>query len=85
MSALKNRLHELVERLPEPEEHAALRFLEYLAERGADPVLRALAAAPDEDEPLTDEDREALRQGREDAAAGRVVSHEEAVRRLLGR
>lgn len=84
MSVIKDRLHELVERLPEAEERAALHVLEYLAERSADPVLRALAEALEDDEPLTEEDLEALREGREDITAGRVVSHEEAVRRLLG-
>ncbi len=83
MSVMKDRLRELVEMLPEAEEQTALRFLEYLAERGGDPVLRALAMAPYDDEPLTDEDREAIREGREDAAAGRVMSTDD-LRRTLG-
>ncbi len=82
MSVIKERLHELVDRLPEPEQHAALRFLEYLAERGMDPVLQALAGAPDDDEPLTDEDQQALREGKEDVAAGRVMSTKELLRSL---
>ncbi len=59
------------------EQHAALRFLEYLPERGVDPVLRPLAGAPEDDEPLIGEDREALRKGKEDVAAGRVMSTKE--------
>jgi hypothetical protein len=48
-----------------------------------DPLARRLDVAPVNDEPLTDEDREALREGREDIAAGRVVSMDD-LRRELG-
>ncbi len=43
-----------------------------------------LDAAPLDDEPLTDEDREALREAREEFAAGRVISLDELRRDLLG-
>jgi hypothetical protein len=33
----KERLHTLVEDLPEPEVHAALRFVEYLRQEASDP------------------------------------------------
>jgi PHD/YefM family antitoxin component YafN of YafNO toxin-antitoxin module len=39
---------------------------------------------PLDDEPLTDEERESLREAREDFAAGRVVSMEDLRRDLLG-
>jgi hypothetical protein len=48
-----------------------------------DPLARRLAAAPLDDEPLTDEDRETLREAQQDFAAGRVVLLEE-LRRELG-
>lgn len=47
-----------------------------------DPLVRRLDAAPLDDEPLTDEDREALREAGEDFAAGRVVSLEDLPREL---
>ena len=81
----RERLRELVEDLPESEVHAALRFVEYLRHsEDDDPVLKALRDAPPDDEPLTEEDIAALQEAYEDLAQGRVVSHEEARRRLLG-
>lgn len=52
-------------------------------ERKRDLLPHRLDGAPLDDEPLTDEDREALREGREDFAAGRVISMED-LRRELG-
>jgi hypothetical protein len=80
----RERLHDLVEDLPESEVHAALRFVEYLRQSEDDPVLKALRDAPPDDEPLTEEDLAALEEAYEDLGQGRVVSHEEARRRLLG-
>ena len=52
------------------------------AARGAlarltDPVLLAFLNAPEDDEPLTDEDIAAIEEGRADIAAGRTVPLEE--------
>lgn len=80
----RERLHELVEDLPESEVYAALRFVEYLRRSDDDPVLKALRDALPDDEPLTEEDLAALQEAYEDLRQGRVVSHEEARRRLLG-
>lgn len=79
----KERLHSLVEDLPEPEVHAALRFVEYLRREACDPVARALREAPIDDEPLTADDLAALEAGRRDLQEGHVVSHDEARRELL--
>ena len=43
----------------------------------------SIANAPEDDEPLSEEDLEAIREGDEDVAAGRLYSMEEA-RQLLG-
>ena len=48
-----------------------------------DPLARRLDAAPLDDEPLTGEERDSLREAREDAAAGRFVSMDD-LRRDLG-
>jgi hypothetical protein len=80
----RERLHVLVEDLPEDEVHAALRFLEYLHHAEDDPFLRALRNAPPDDEPLTDEDVAALDEAWEDVRQGRLVSHEEVRRQVLG-
>ncbi len=76
----RERLHTLVDTLPENEVHVALRFLEFLeSER-----LWSLADAPFDDEPLTSEEEHSLAEAEEDLAHGRVFSHAEARRRLLG-
>lgn len=79
----KERLHSLVEELPEPEVHAALRFVEYLRREASDPVARALRLAPDDDEPLTAEDLAELDAAERDRQEGRVVTHDEARRELI--
>ena len=48
----------------------------------ADPFLVAHQDAPDDDEPVTDEDLAALREGLEDLASGRSLSREEVRGRL---
>lgn len=78
----KERLHSLVEELPEPEVHAA-RFVEYLRREATDPVARALREAPDDDEPLTAEALAELDAAELDRQEGRVDSHDEARRELL--
>lgn len=78
----KERLYRLVDQIPEGEVHTAERFLEYLA-NSDDALLRALMNAPEDDEPLTDADREALEEGRRALDAGDVVSHEE-LRKAIG-
>ena len=77
----RQRLHALVDQLPDPEVSAAQRYLEFLRERPQDSLGAFLAQAPWDDEPLTEEDRIALEEGLEEAARGEVVDHE-AVRRL---
>ncbi len=76
-------LHTLVDELPEAELPAAMRFLEYLR-RQADPLRSPLEAAPVDDEPVTEEDLAAIREGLAEKARGEVVSHEE-VKRLLAK
>jgi hypothetical protein len=79
----KDELHGLVDQLPETAMDSARDFLEYLRDRQGDPVLRALCTAPVDDEELSEEDLSDLEEALKDLAAGRVVSHAEARRRLL--
>ncbi len=78
----RRALHTLVDELPEPELPAAKRFLEYLRQ-AADPLRLALDSAPVDDEPLTEEDLAAIREGFADREQGETVLHEE-VKRLFG-
>lgn len=77
----RQTLHTLVDELPEPELVAARRYLEYLRQT-ADPLRRALDAAPEDDEPLSAEDVAAIREGRRERAKGETTSHDE-IKRLL--
>ncbi len=53
---VKERLHRLVDELPESELHTAERFLEYVRVASLDPIMQALMAAPEDDEPTTPEE-----------------------------
>jgi predicted transcriptional regulator len=77
-------LHVLVDGLPDEELVAAKRFLEYLRFRSKDPLRALLDEAPLDDEPVTEEDLAAIREGLAEKARGEVVSHEEAERLLMG-
>ena len=79
----KEDLRRLVEELPEGKLDAARRFLESLRDL-ADPLVRGLAEAPEEDEQLSEEGAAALREAREEAARGEGRPWEE-VRTELGR
>ncbi|RMH21646.1 MAG: hypothetical protein D6696_05330 [Acidobacteria bacterium] len=79
----REHLHQLVEALPEDDLAPAVRLLESL--RDADPVLQALERAPLDDEPLSPQDARALEEALEDRAQGRIFSHEEVRRSLLGK
>lgn len=78
---VKERLHELVDRLPEAEALAAERYLEYLSNVGADPLASALAEAPLDDEPLTEEDLAEMQAARTELDRGEGRSWEEVRRR----
>lgn len=76
----REAIHVLIDELPEAELPAARRFLEFLQEQMADPVRKALEAAPWDNEPLTKEEIEALREARDTAPDTEYLSHEELVR-----
>jgi len=56
----KQHAHDLIERLPDSQIATAVRFLEFML---LDPVARAVATAPPDDEPVTEEDRLRFRNG----------------------
>lgn len=51
---------------------------------GRDPLDELIASAPEDDEPLTAEEEESIREARADRATGRMLSAEDARRELLG-
>jgi hypothetical protein len=68
----RERLHTLIDTLPEAELQVALRFLEHLETEDAAP-LWSLSDAPVDDEPLTSDDEAALAETDSDLTEGRVV------------
>ncbi len=66
---VKERLHHLVDVLPERELETAARVLEAL-HATADPVAWALDNAPLDDEPYTQEEQAAVEEAYEDVASG---------------
>lgn len=77
----RDELRALVDAIPEDRLPAAREAIEQFT----DPVLLAFLTAPEDDEPLTDEDLAAITEGKADVERGDVVSLEEAERLLLGR
>lgn len=67
----RERLRQIVDALPEPDAEQILRAFEHWRD---DPVSRALAAAPFDDEPETDEEGAAVEAGRDAVRRGDVVS-----------
>lgn len=68
---IRKEIHQLVDRLSEEELLVARRVLEGLQAVG-DPVIRALVQAPEEEAPISEEERAALREAEEDLRRGRV-------------
>ena len=77
----RDELRAMVDAIPDDRLPAARATLARLV----DPVLLAFLTAPEDDEPLTDEDLAAIEEGRADIERGDVVSLEEVERLLLGR
>lgn len=80
IEATKQRLHELVDALPDSKIEDANRYLECLV--GGNAFLQALRDAPVDDEAVTEEDLRDIERGRKAIAEGRVKSWEEVKREL---
>lgn len=79
----RDKLHRLVEQVPEAEVHAAEVFLEFLGHR-RDSVRAAFEDAPEDEESLRSEDEASLDEAKADIAAGKFITADEAKRRLFG-
>ena len=77
----RDRLYRLIDRLPDTEIQAAVRYLEYLTEC-SDPLVRIAMAAPEDDEELSERGHRLLDEGRQDLAAGRTYTLDEVKRKL---
>ena len=72
----RQAIKDLIDDLPDLELHAVKRFIQYVRDMD-DPLLRIMAEAPWDDEPVTEEDLEAIEESNRDIAAGRVISHQD--------
>jgi hypothetical protein len=78
MDTTRERLHELLDELPEDlldDAEAAIAAL-------AAPPYRPLAEVPDDDEPITPEEEEAIRLGLEEYPRGETIPHDQAMREI---
>jgi hypothetical protein len=76
----KDHAHELIERLPDSQIATAVRFLEFML---LDPVRRALANAPPDGEPVTEQDRQRFYNGQAwFAQRGKGIPMEEVLTEL---
>jgi hypothetical protein len=73
----KDRAHELIERLDPTQVAAVVPLLQFML---LDPVARSLAAAPVEQEAVSQEEAAELDQARGSLDRGRGISHEEVLR-----
>jgi len=78
MTADKEHAHELIERLAPGQVPAAIGMLESLL----DPVSRAIANAPIDDEPVTKEEEKALAESREWLKHNKGIPHEQVLAEL---
>ena len=79
--ATRDSLHSLIDDLPEALIEEAERRLMQLRD---DPVLRAFLEAPEDGEPLTEEDIAAIEEAKAEIARGEVYTLEEVAQRLRG-
>jgi hypothetical protein len=75
MANTKEHAHELIERLAPSQVSAVVGVLEALL----DPISRAIANAPIDDEPVTPEDEKALAEAREWLKHNAAIPHEQVL------
>jgi hypothetical protein len=78
---MREKLHRIVDELPEEELTAALRAVE---RRLGDPMIRRLEDAPPEDEEISAEEEAAVQETRDELAAGGSLHSAEEIRREFG-
>jgi len=76
----RTKLHDLIESLPSEDVPTALRVLEALNST-SDSIPFALRDVPFDDEPETDEERAAVAESDRDIEEGRLISHDEVMRK----
>jgi hypothetical protein len=75
----KEQAHALLDRIPDDQLNAAVRFLEFLL---LDPLERALATAPPEDEPISEEEEQSVARSKDWSRQNEGTSFEKVVAEL---
>lgn len=73
----RDQMHRLIDALPESQ----LGDVALALEQATDPLTRALLLAPEDDEPLTEEEMLAIEAARAEAESVGYIAHEEVKRR----
>ena len=71
VTATRDQLHRLIDKLPEDELGAARQYLEYLEASGGLPAV--LAEAPEEEDPLTPAEAASLAEAEAQVAQGEII------------
>lgn len=82
MSTAKERLQQKVQVISEFEAVEALDFIEYVEQKRRKELEESLRNAPVNDEELTPEEMEGIKEGEEDIKAGRVSDAKEVWKKL---
>ncbi len=77
----REKLHRIVDELPEEQLDAALRAIEAGAD---DPMIRRLDDAAPEDEEISDEEEAAVQEARDEVAAGAPSFSQDGLKREFG-
>jgi hypothetical protein len=83
MSLPKERLYQLIDQLPESELAVVERFLEFVISGATDPVLQAFLKAPYNDEPLTEQELEAIHEGEVQFIEGKYDNLDDVTKELI--
>lgn len=76
-STIKEKLHRIIDLMPDNEIPAVQRFVEFIMEKVNDPMLLTLALAPIDDEPLTEEEIKESEEGWQEYIEGKGIPWEE--------
>lgn len=77
----REKLHRIVDELPEEELDAALKAIEA---RSDDPMIRRLDEATSEDEEISAEEEAAVQEARDEVAAGAPLVSQDEIKREFG-
>ncbi len=82
VNVTREEIHRIIDEIPESQLPTVLSYLKRFTDASDDPVQRALANAPVDDEPQTEEEQRAVQEGKADVRLGRTLSTDTLKREL---